>query len=117
VGTVPVNAATSQAWEAASICGSGYSPDGSNAPPTTIVYVSHNGSTDCVVTMKTASVGTPSLIWASVGAYGAGIICLDQGMYKYCAGPVYAYAPHVCIYWGGGGSAQIDSGNWFGHCG
>ena len=105
-GAGPAEAAS--ASQAAAICGSGYSPLGAYPLAASIIYISYNGGTDCAVNIKTQNVGTPSETYvylngpnASWGG-NADNGSWDGGSYSYYAGPVYTYAPHECIYWGGG---------------
>ena len=105
----PAQAASAASY-AAAVCGSGFSPDSNGVFGLGggTIYVSYNGSTDCAVNIKTQNVGTPSETYvylngpnASWGG-NADNGSWDGGSYSYYAGPVYTYAPHECIYWGGG---------------
>lgn len=109
----PAQAAS--ASQAASICGAGYYPIWEDDSfPASRIYISYNGSTDCAVNIKTDNVGTPSSVYvylqgpnASWGG-NADDGSWDGGNYSYYAGPVYTYAPHDCVYWGGGDGYVSD---------
>ena len=112
VGAGPAQAESSASY-AASICGSGYSPDAAYGAGAGLqggtIYVSYNGSTDCAVLIKTAYVGTPTETWVYIaldssgtGGYGGNDGPRDDGNFSSYAGPVYVYAPHTCIEVAGG---------------
>lgn len=67
-----------------------------------VIYLMYNGSTDCVVTWKTAYVGTPTNVGAFVEKESNPIGVVDNGSYSYYAGPVKVTAPGTRIKWGGG---------------
>lgn len=102
----PAQAATA-AQTAASICGGGYWPDSNGVYGIGggTIYVSYNGSTDCAVLMKTVDVGTPTATMVYIGlgdgsggGYGGSRgDGMDNGNFTTYAGPVYVYAPGVCI--------------------
>lgn len=124
------SAQAASADQAASICGSGYYPDGSavlsageNQPADSIIYISYNGTTDCAVNIKVANVGTPTPMYvylngpnASWGG-NADNGSWDGGNYSYYAGPIYTNAPGACIYWGGGYDAALTLDAGPDHCG
>lgn len=97
------------ASNAANLCGSDYRPLDENALYGANVYLSYNGSTDCVVTTKTQYVGQPTQTEAVIfmGTSNSGVH--DIGNYSYYAGPVRLYAPHQCIRWGG--AAMYEGSN------
>jgi hypothetical protein len=105
-GAGPAEAASAD--QAAAICGPGYSPLGSDPLAASIIYISYNNGTDCAVNIKTQNVGTPSSVFVHIeggnptwgGNDDGG--SWDGGDFSYYAGPVYTYAPHTCITWGGG---------------
>ncbi|MWA07412.1 serine/threonine protein kinase [Actinomadura sp. LD22] len=116
VASSPANAATSPA----AACGSGYYQIDHHNLSTAVIYLMYNGSTNCVVTWKTAYLSSATDTYAVIEkeTAGGGIdIDSDQGLYHTYAGPVYAYAPGACIKWGGDakGSTQWMSG--WQHCG
>ncbi|NRQ40546.1 M23 family metallopeptidase [Nonomuraea sp. NN258] len=99
-------------------CGSGYGVVDSAGLGTSgtvyLLYNSGNGN-NCVVTMKSTSLGTPTATTAYLEVQGS-TRKTDSGNYGYYAGPVYAYAPGKCVRWGGkAGSSVYDSP--FEHCG
>ncbi|GHH42799.1 serine/threonine protein kinase [Lentzea cavernae] len=76
------------------LCGSGYTRAGSHALPGATVWLMRASSNrKCVVTIKTASVGTETWTGAAVGS------AVDRGYYRYYAGPVKQQVR--CAYWGG----------------
>lgn len=108
VGAGPAQA-DSAAQTAASICGSGYSPDAAYGLQGGTIYVSYNGYTDCAVLIKTVDVGTPTETWvyaaldsSGTGGYGGNDGYRDDGSFSYYAGPVRVDAPHKCIEVAGG---------------
>ncbi|SRR5690606_6381979 len=99
------------------VCGSGFSTINSHAVSGGRVYLMYNGSTgyNCVVTIKTTKIGTPSPVSASLQKQG-GTMGTDSGNFSYYAGPVKRHAPGTCIRWGGSvGSSSWTSG--WSHCG
>ena len=73
------------------------------------------GSTgqNCVITLKMASVGTPTATSAFLEPQGASRTT-DSGSFSYYAGPVIRTAPS-CVKWGGSaGGTSYTSG--FEHC-
>ncbi|HEU5429188.1 MAG TPA: hypothetical protein VFU74_20075 [Actinocrinis sp.] len=106
IGAAPAHADSGSAWYAASLCGSGYRPldsfnVGDSGRSTSSTYLSYNGGWDCVVTLKDIHVGTPTWTDATIGT-DENNMNFDADNYSYYAGPVYAYAPGTCIWWGGG---------------
>ncbi|MFI6504946.1 M23 family metallopeptidase [Nonomuraea typhae] len=98
-------------------CGSGYAVIDSAALTggrTYLLYNSGNGN-NCVVTMKTTSLGTPSPVSAFLEPQGESRTT-DSGNYGYYAGPVRLNAANQCVKWGGSvGSSSYTSP--FEHCG
>ncbi|MFC6084676.1 M23 family metallopeptidase [Sphaerisporangium aureirubrum] len=98
-------------------CGSGYSVIDSAALTggrTYLLYNSGNGN-NCVVTLKTTSLGSPSPVSAFLEPQGASRTT-DSGSYDYYAGPVRRAAAGQCVKWGGSvGSSSYTSP--FEHCG
>ncbi|WP_228799116.1 hypothetical protein [Nocardia cyriacigeorgica] len=94
----PANAATP-----ASVCGSGFRViDTHNLGGLATIYLLYNGRTNCVVTWKTANVGTKTITKAEVAIWDQpGSHRIDMNMYAYYAGPVKVDAPGKCIMWGG----------------
>ncbi|TQF02073.1 hypothetical protein E6W39_06985 [Kitasatospora acidiphila] len=114
VAAAPANAASSPAD---AICGPGYYNVGNTPVAGAVVAVEYNGYTNCVVTLKTTNVGTPTHVWAYINLNGLEDQNRDDSTYSYYAGPRYVDAPSgQCIYWGGG----TDDGWAYegpGHCG
>jgi len=95
------------------LCGSDYYVQRSHALPGARVYQLYNGSHNCVVTIKTASVGTPTRTTAGLQVEGQGW-SYDNGSYRYYAGPVKARAAGKCVrYFGyhGGDNYMSPWGN------
>lgn len=100
------------------VCGSDYSVIDSAALGTVgRVYLLYDASdqNNCVVTLKSASVGTPTATSAFLTVEGASRVT-DSGSYAYYAGPVRRFAGGTCVQWGGSmGSTAYESP--FEHCG
>ncbi|WP_256668169.1 hypothetical protein [Nocardia cyriacigeorgica] len=115
----PANAASSPV----AACGGGsyHVIDSHQIDGLATIYLLYNGRTNCVVTWKTAYIGTKTGVMAAVGIWGANDGRIDQDMYGYYAGPVKVDAPGKCIGWGGGAAkpggwlVRWDSGK--SHCG
>lgn len=76
------------------LCGSGYTRAGSHGlSGATIQLMKASSNRKCVVTIKTASVGTATYTAAYLGSG------IDDGDYRYYAGPVKQQVR--CAYWGG----------------
>ncbi|GLW05924.1 peptidase M23 [Microtetraspora sp. NBRC 13810] len=98
------------------VCGSGYDViDQAALGSAGTVYLLWNGSSNCVATMKSTSVGTATATTAYLEVQGSARIT-DSGNFAYYAGPVRAAAANKCVKWGGrAGSGVYDSP--FEHCG
>ncbi|EYF02780.1 hypothetical protein [Chondromyces apiculatus] len=83
------------------VCGSGYHVIASHALSGGTVFLTYNSSTgkNCVVTVRNTS-GARLPMTARVSKAGQPWI-VDSGQFTTYAGPVYVYAPHACIDWGG----------------
>ncbi|BDU05030.1 hypothetical protein [Nocardia cyriacigeorgica] len=95
----PAHAATP-----ASVCGGGSYRviDTHNLGGLATIYLLYNGRTNCVVTWKTANVGTKTPTRAMVTIWGQpSTLRQDYDHYAYYAGPVKVDAPGKCIAWGG----------------
>jgi hypothetical protein len=84
-------------------------------------YLLYNPGTgfNCVVTLKSYGVGSPSPVSAMLQRQG-GPQRMDSGSFKYYAGPRKVKAPGTCVRWGGGitvgrHSAGFDTD--YEHCG
>jgi hypothetical protein len=58
--------------------------------------------------MKRYNVGNPSGVGVTLQRY-AGPRRVDQGEFRYYAGPVKVRAPGTCVQWGGGARSGIHS--------
>jgi hypothetical protein len=99
------------------VCGSGYSVIDQASVTGGTVYLLYNSgnSNNCVVTLKSTSLGTASAVSAFVEPEGR-TRSTDSGSYGYYAGPVRVAAAGVCVKWGGSvGSSSYTSP--FEHCG
>lgn len=100
------------------VCGSGFSVIDQAALGTVgRTYLLYNSGTgaNCVVTLKSTSLGTPSAVSAFLEPQGSSRTT-DSGSYSYYAGPVKRSAPGTCVKWGGSvGSTSYTSP--FEHCG
>lgn len=96
-------------YDPAEVCGSGYyAIDTARLGSAGTVDLLWNGSNNCVVTLKMASVGTATATAAYLEPAGV-TRKTDSGSYAYYAGPVIAAAPG-CIEWGGSaGGVSYDS--------
>lgn len=100
------------------VCGSGFSVIDQAAlgsvGRTYLLYNAGNGN-NCVVTLKSTKLGSPSAVSAFVEPEGAAR-STDSGSYSYYAGPVKRSVPGTCVKWGGSvGSTSYTSP--FEHCG
>jgi hypothetical protein len=104
-------------YTAEEVCGGGYGVIDSAGLTGGRVYLLYNSgnSYNCVVTLKSANLGTATAVSALLEPQG-GTRTTDQGSYAYYAGPVKKHAPGVCVKWGGsvGGSSYTSP---FEHCG
>ncbi|WP_116042041.1 M23 family metallopeptidase [Amycolatopsis palatopharyngis] len=98
-------------------CGSGFSViDSAGLSGAGTVYLLYKSATasNCVVTMKATSLGTPSPVSAFLEVQG-GTRATDSGNFSYYAGPVIKAAGSTCVKWGGSvGSNSYTSP--FEHC-
>lgn len=113
LGAMVAPSPASAAYSASALCGSGYynidsHPLTHNGSTTAVIYLSYNGSTDCVVTLKNqlTSYGTTTGAWVQPEGSSQ---TSDESYYQYYAGPVRRSAPGTCIKWGGEATYQIDS--------
>lgn len=83
-------------------CGSGYNAIDSRAVPGGTVHLTYSPGTgkNCVVTVRNTP-GARLPMNAFVKRSSATVWNQDPGNYTTYAGPVYVYAPGVCIDWGG----------------
>lgn len=97
-------------------CGSGYQViDWAGLGSAGAVYLLYRSGTNCVVTIKHTSIGTPSATSAFLEVQGAARTT-DSGSFGYYSGPVTTSAAGKCVKWGGSvGSNTYTSP--FEHCG
>ncbi|MCK2240512.1 MULTISPECIES: M23 family metallopeptidase [unclassified Crossiella] len=109
---------SSNPYDAVEVCGAGYgvvdTASLGAAGSVQLLFNAANGN-NCVVTLKSASVGTASAVSAYLEVQGAAR-STDSGSFEYYAGPVRKPADNKCVKWGGSvGSAAYNSP--FEHCG
>ncbi len=100
------------AYSASALCGSGYYNVDShalthNGHTAAVIYLSYNGSSDCVVTLKNELVGTGTITGAWVQPEGS-TETSDESYYDDYAGPVRRSAPGTCIKWGGDATYHVS---------
>jgi len=88
--------AASNPYTPQGVCGSGYTVQRSHALSGAVVYQLYNGTYNCVVTIKTAQIGTPTRTTAGLQVSGSNW-AYDTGDYKYYAGPVKQYGKGKCV--------------------
>jgi hypothetical protein len=87
-----------------------------------ITFLLYNGATgqNCAVTMKRRFIGRPTTTGVSLKVRGKRRPwVVDQGAFKYYAGPVYRTAPGRCVRWGATVSTPYGDDTYvspFGHC-
>jgi len=79
----------SPAYTDTGVCGAGYHQIDHHALPDATIYLDYNGSQNCVVTIKTKNVGTPTYTEAWLFRQSDGSGADDHGNFGYYAGPVY----------------------------
>ncbi len=101
-GSIAVAGPANAVATPAEACGSNYHEIDHHALKYSVIHLLYNGSTDCVVTSKTAYVGQETFVDVALmfnesqeGWVG------DGGNYKYYAGPVRLKAAGRCIIWAG----------------
>ena len=111
-----------------SVCGSGYGvidtlpiSTGKLWATVYLLYNSGNGY-NCVVTMKTADIGTATYTQARIQVSGSSTIHRDSGNFTSYAGPVRVKAAGKCVQFGGiasdgPGGQRFQSLSSWGHCG
>lgn len=119
--TTPAQPEPTNPYSATQVCGSGYKVIDSAVLKTSTgvvkgrVYLLYaNSGKNCVVTMKTASVGKKTATAAYLEVKGKSRVT-DSGSFAYYAGPISAAAAATCVKWGGSvGAAAYASP--FEHC-
>ncbi|MEU1982195.1 hypothetical protein [Nocardia sp. NPDC019395] len=95
----------------AEACGNNYHEIDSRQIKGAVIHLLYNGSTNCVVTEKTAYLGTKTGVYAYIGTADQTDQDLDRGDYDYYAGPVKVKAPGECIIWGGSANPPTGGGD------
>lgn len=83
-------------YTAKGVCGSGYNVQRSHKLPGATVYQLYNGTTTCVVTLKTTSLGKATKVTAGLQVKGRSW-AYDTGAYTYYAGPVKQRSKGKCV--------------------
>ncbi|MBB6170440.1 hypothetical protein HNR23_000500 [Nocardiopsis mwathae] len=118
--TAPAAAAsTTNPYTASGVCGSGFTEINKRSGKGYVTHLMYSGRTgeNCVVTLKTTKVGTPSYVYAALARQQPFDAVEDgRSTYRYYAGPVKLKAAGTCVRWGGG---THDDNFWTGwqHCG
>jgi hypothetical protein len=95
-------------------CGSGYRVIDSHHITGGTIYLTYNGSRNCVVTIRNnPGAAVPMNAWIKRSTSSVWI--QDPGRFTSYAGPVYVTAPGVCIDWGGGITSSSWT-EWRSHC-
>ena len=112
----PASAAANP-YTAGGVCGSGFHELDHHALTGATVYLMYDGATDCVVTIKTAAIGTKTDTESILEVNSNPVqVADDEGYYAYYAAS-RVRAPGVCIKWGGlEGNSVWESSSWA-HCG
>jgi serine/threonine-protein kinase len=119
--TTPAAPEPTQPYTATQVCGSGYTvidsaplkASGVVKGRVHLLYQASSGK-NCVVTLKTVSVGKKTATTAYLEVKGKSRVT-DSGSFAYYAGPVSATAKATCVKWGGSvGTATYASP--FEHC-
>lgn len=97
------------------VCGSAFHVIDHQNISGAVVYLLYNGSSNCVTTIKSTSLGRPTPTRATLLVRGGGGGD-DLGSYRYFAGPVKASAHGKCVRWGGATSGGSYLSPWE-HCG
>jgi hypothetical protein len=126
-----IAAAKRNPYTAEQVCGAGFVKIDrhrlySGSRHTTLLaatFLLYNASTgrNCAVTMKRQLIGRPTSTGVSIKVKGKRRPwVVDQGDYRYYAGPVYRHAPGRCVRWGATAVMPFGSDSYispFGHCG
>lgn len=117
---VPTAYAQSNPYTATDVCnneapGSNYYVQRSHTLSGATVYQLYNGSYNCVVTIKTSFVGTPTSTNACIQVTGSSWNC-NSGSFKYYAGAVWYYGKDKCVKYFGYHSGTNYESPW-GNCG
>jgi hypothetical protein len=91
----PASAATNP-YTPREVCGSSYKVQRSHAVTGARVYQLYNGTYNCVVTIKTASIGKKTKITAGLQVKGSSW-AYETGAYAYYAGPIKQRGKGKCV--------------------
>ncbi|WP_201787205.1 hypothetical protein [Actinoplanes sp. TFC3] len=105
----PANAAASCTPQG--VCGSGYKVQRSHKLPGATSYQLYNGSSTCVVTIKTKSLGKATKVTAGLQVKG-GSWAYDTGNYTYYAGPVKQKSKGKCVRFFGYSQKKSYTSGW-----
>ncbi len=115
------------------VCGSGYKTVNHVRLRTADVYLMRDRrkNTNCVVTLKRQDLGRPTPVTASLhrAAHGRPVLDqggIEQGSFRYYAGPIYVRATgpmqvggerrlESCVFWSGNTSRDVNPAKWM-HC-
>ncbi len=125
-GAAPPAAAAPNPYTPREVCGAAFRVIDSQVIRTPTqrlgrTYLLYNPATgfNCVVTLKTFGVGTPTPVSASLQRRG-GPRRMDSGSFRYYDGPRKVRAPGTCVRWGGGIAVGRHSAGFetaYEHCG
>jgi hypothetical protein len=103
----PPASAERNPYTAREVCGSSYHAidhevlvDAGKRLARVVLMYSPSTGNNCTVTLKRGMVGRRSFTAAGLGPINQPFH-VDQGLFRYYAGPVYAHAPHTCVKWSG----------------
>lgn len=119
IGAAPAQAGANP-YTAREVCGSSYTVsvathDLGGKARIHLLYAPSSGY-NCVVTIKTTKVGTPTSTEAWLFVDGHRNWMYNKGQYKYYAGPVRRPARHTCVAYAGGHAGVNWTSGWVG-CG
>ncbi len=112
---IDTQARAARAYTPQGICGSGYYVQRSHKLPGARAYQLYNGTTNCAVTIKTASIGKATRTTAGLQVSGSRW-SYDVGNYRYYAGPVKQRGKGKCVRYFGFHGGQNYTSPW-GNCG
>lgn len=120
-GAVALGSGTAAAASYNGVCGAGYSVIDHADLQGGTVFLTYKDGWNCVATVRDQPGAAIHMMAEISSSADPSNIHIDQGNYTTYAGPVYVYAPHTCVTWGGqiqppppyqGGNAVIRGG----HC-
>lgn len=109
--------ATTNPYTARGLCGPSYTVTvathaltGTTATANIYLLYSPSLGENCVVTLKTSKLGSPTFVNAAVQLVGGTWIQDPSYSDKYYAGPIRVYAPHTCVQYFGATDISYTSG-------